>query len=405
MVDLSVKSEHSVSQSSPKSVTRLSEFLNFKIPWPAETEKQEVNSDKHPSKRSLSLTGVAPDTFFLKSNKNDISDMAVEQPSDNQSAAAARKDVDNQDLFRNVQTSEPAFSSSEQKTGEAFTGWEADFQSADSETEHVRYRSSEHVAGSSADSGIKFPDPESFQSSSADSGIKFQDPEPFHTSGPEVDLSAHFDSVFGPVANLKDEKPKEGQSVSPGFDKWDSNDTWNNLSSSEPNFSGGFDANFSTINEPQIDHSLGHAMDNSTADDLFQDFQFPTNNTDITKNKIANEEHRTMDEDLFEDWDDFTGSTNVQGPSINDKDFTYDEKSSERDLFSFDNKFEGDFGDFSQADFFSTPTSTLAEVNAILSETPAPTYVFCLHTILDHMFTITNIYFPLHLNCGLLNFQ
>lgn len=445
MVDLSEKTEHSVSQSSPKSLTRLSEFLNFKIPWTAETEKQETNSDKHSeeSKRSFSLTGVAPDTFFLKSNRNAISDMPIEQPSDNQTEAAARKDVaalDNQDLFRNVQSSEPAFSSSEHKAGEALSGWEADFQSADSETEHVRYRSSEHVADSSADSGIKFPDPESFQSSSDDSGMKFHDPESFQnssansgtkfqdpvqvhsSSGPEVDLSAHFDSVFGPATNLKNEKPKEGQSVSPGFNEWNSDDTWNNLSSSEPTFPGGFDANFSTSYEPQNDRTLGHSMDNSTTDDLFQDFQFQTNYTDMIKNEMTNEEHRTMDEDLFEDWDDFTGSTSVQVPSIdalpgvNDQDFTNDEKSSESDFFSFDNKIEGDFGGFSQANFFSTSTSNSnapTEVNANMSENPASMYVFCLPDIHDNMFTTTcwlltvhklicrNIYFPLHLNCGL----
>ncbi|KAL8552700.1 hypothetical protein ACS0TY_001403 [Phlomoides rotata] len=397
MVDLSEKSEQNVSQNSPKSLTRLSEFLNFKISWPAETEKQETSSDKHSedSKRSLSLTGVAPDAFFLNSNRNPISDIPIEQPSDRQTEAAARKDVaalENQDLFRNVQSSEPAFSSSEHKTGEALSGWEADFQSADSETEHSCYRSSEHVAGASADSGIKFPDPESFQtssadsgmkfqdpesfqSSSADSGIKFQDPEPFHSSsGPEVDLSIHFDSMFGPVANLKDEKPKESQAVSPAFDDCNSDDTWNNLSSSEPNFSGGFDANFSTSNEPQNDRTLGRTMDNSTTDDLFPDFQFQTNFTDMTKNESTNEDHRTMDEDLFEDWDDFIGSTSLQVPSKNDQDFSYDEKSSERDLFSFNNKFEGDFGGFSQANLFSTSTSTSnapTEVNAILSENPA----------------------------------
>lgn len=340
------------------------------MPWPAEAEKKETSfSDKHSeeSKRSSSLTGVAPDRFFLNTKRNVLSDMSVEQLSEHNVAA-----LDNQDLFQNVESSEPAVSSSKYKAGEALSEWEADFQSANSENQHGGYQSSEHVAGVSADSGSKFQDPETFHSS----------------TGLEVDLAAHIDSVFGPGENLNDEKPKDIPTVSPAFDDWNSDDMWNNLSSSEPNFSGGFDATVSTKNDPQNDHALEYSKDLSTTVDSFQDFQLQTNYTDMTENKTTNEEHRTMDEDLFEGWNDFTGSTSLQVPSqnawvgANDQVSTSDEKSSGRDLCSFDNKFEGgDFSNFSQPNLFSTSASNSnapAEVNAITSENPASNWCVCI---------------------------
>ncbi|KAI3465628.1 hypothetical protein Pfo_022291 [Paulownia fortunei] len=369
MVDPTNKSEQYQGQSSPKALTPLSGFLNFKIPWPAETEKQETSfSDKHSeeSKRSLTLTGVAPDKFFFKSKRNVLSDMSSEQPfMHNQIETADGKDVaavDYQNLFQNVQPSEPADSSSKHKTSEAFSEWEADFQSADSENQHGGYKSSEHFAGSSADPESKLQDPESFD----------------HSRGLEVDLAAHIDSVFGPGKDLNDGKPKDNPAGSPAFDDWNSDDVWNNLTSNDSHFSGGFDATVSTKNDPEDDHTLEYSKDSSA--DLFQDFQSQTNYTDMTENKTTNEEHKTMDEDLFDEWNDFTGSTSLEVPSQNaltGDDYqvsTSDQKSSEIELLSLDNKFEGDFGSFSQPNLFSTSSSNsnaLTEVNAIMSENPA----------------------------------
>ncbi|KAK6141174.1 hypothetical protein DH2020_025092 [Rehmannia glutinosa] len=360
MVDPTNESAQNLGQSSPKALTRLSDLLNFKIPWQAETEKQETSStDKlsEESKRSLSLTGVAPDKFFLKSKKN-VYDISIEQPfMHNQIVTADGKDVaavDYQNLFQNVQSSEPADSSSKHKTNEAFTGWEADFQSADSENQH-------HFAGSSVDSKNK-QDPKSFD----------------HSTGFEVNLAAHIDSVFGSGKDLNDGKPKDKPAVSPAFDDWNSDDVFNNLSSNTSQFSDGFNATVSTRNDPEDDHTLVSSKD-STAD-LFQDFQSQTNYTDTTENR-TNEEHKTMDEDFFEEWNDFAGSTSSQFPSQSawpGGDYqvsTSDQKSSEIDLFSLGNKFEGgDFGSFSQPDLFSTSNSNnnaLTEVNAIKSESPA----------------------------------
>lgn len=340
MVDPTSKSKQGKNQSSPEDLTPLSVFLNFKIPWPAETVNEEISSDKYleESKRLLILPGVAPDRFFLKPKSNGISDTAIEQPSDHKWAeAASSKDVaalGDQDLFQNVQSSKPAVSSSERKTSEARSGWEADFQFADTEDQLGVHTSPKHVTASSEGSETKFEDPESFQSS----------------SGLNADLAAHLDSVFGPGENLNDEKPKDSSSVPAAFGDWNSDDMWNNLTSSPPNLSDGFDA---TLNDQTLDHS----MDLSTSVDLFLDFQSQINYADMTKNKAMNEEHKVMDEDIFEDWNDFASSTSLQAPSqnawagSNDQVSTSEDKPSERDFFSFDDKLEGDKS--SERDLFS----------------------------------------------------
>lgn len=343
MVDPTSKSKQGKNQSSPQDFTPLSVFLNFKIQWPAETVNKEISSDKYleESKRSLILPGVAPDRFFLKSKSNGISDTAIEQTSVHKWAEAeiaSTKDVaalGDQDLFQNVQSSKPAFSSSEQRTREALSGWEADFQFADTENQLGGHTSSKHVTASSEGSETKFEDPESFQSSSR----------------LNVDLSAQLDSVFGPGENLNDGKPKDSSSIPAASDDWNSDDMWNNLTSSAPNLSDGFNA---TLNEQTLDLST----DLSTSVDLFQDFQSQTNYADMTKNITANEEHTTMDEDIFDDWNDFASSTSLQAPSqnvwagSNDQVSTSEDKPSEGDFFSFDNKLEGE-KKFSEGDLFS----------------------------------------------------
>ncbi|PIN21174.1 hypothetical protein CDL12_06134 [Handroanthus impetiginosus] len=370
MVNRSNKNEQDQGQSLPKALTPLSDYLNFKIAWPAETEKEEASfSEKFSdeSKRSLSLTGVAPDKFFLKSSRNILSDMSTEQLFvNNRIGTAGGKDdaaINNQNLFDNVQSSEPADSSSKRKTDDAFSGWEADFQSADSENQHVSYKSSDHFASFSTNSGFEFQDSKSFDNS----------------KGLEVDLSAHIDSVFGPQKDPTDVKPKDDPAVSAALDDWNSDDLWNNLSSNPSNSAGGLDSTVSSKNDPKHDHAIDYSKDLSTSVDLFQDFQLQTNYTDVTENKTTNEEPKSMDEDSFDEWNDFTGSTSLQVPSqdawtgSDHQVSTSDQKPSEIDLFSFvDNKFNGgDSSSFSQPDLFSTSmhnSNAPADVNNITSQ-------------------------------------
>ncbi|KAL6538211.1 hypothetical protein OROGR_012199 [Orobanche gracilis] len=353
MVDATKKSVQNQGYNSPKALIPLSDFLDFKIPWPAEIEMQETTfpeSKSDQSEVSMRLTGVAPDKFFLRSTKNVLSDMPNEQPfMHNQIGAADWKDVGYQNLFQNVQSSEPTDISSKQDANEVFSGWEADFQSADSENQHE------------------------FPAAPVDSGNKSKDQKLFDLStGLGVNLAAHIDSVFGSGKDLNDGKSKDNPTVSPAFDDWNSDDLWNNLSSNNT-------ITVSTKNDPEVDHILRYSKDSSF--ELFQDFHSQTNYTDKTDNNTMNEENETTDEDSFEDWNDFTGSTSLQFPSpdawagVDYQVSTSDNKSLEMDLFSFGNKSEkGDFASVSQPDLFAFSTSNsnaVTQVNAIVSEDPA----------------------------------
>ncbi|KAL1562379.1 hypothetical protein AAHA92_04965 [Salvia divinorum] len=321
-------------QSLPKDLTPLSAFLNFKIAWPAENVNEEIGSNKPLKEGKISsvLTGVAPDRFFLKSKSNGVS----EQPSDLKwTEADSTKDVaalGDQDLFQNVQSSKPPVSSSDHMTNRALSGWDADFQFADSENQLGGHMSSDHVVASSEGFNFKFEDPVSFQSSSS----------------LNVDLGAQLDSVFGPGENLNDGKGNDNASDPTAAGDWNSDDLWNNLGSSTPDVSGGFGATFSTMIDNQNDPTLGFSEDlSSSVDfDLFQDFQSPASHANITKNKSTNEEPTAMDEDAFEDWNDFACSTSLQAPPINvwarssDHVSTSENKPAEGDLFSFDSKLE-----------------------------------------------------------------
>ncbi|GER48221.1 dentin sialophospho protein [Striga asiatica] len=139
MVDQTQKREQNQGYNSPKSLTPLSKFLNFKISRPAKTEKQEIvlsEKNSEQNEGSLRLTVVAPDKFFLKSQKDILSDMSSGQPftgnrigtSDERKTVAA---FGHRNSLQNVESSEPADSSSK-----AFSEWEAEFQSADSENRH-----------------------------------------------------------------------------------------------------------------------------------------------------------------------------------------------------------------------------------------------------------------------------
>ncbi|KAL0405394.1 UNVERIFIED_CONTAM: hypothetical protein Slati_3853300 [Sesamum latifolium] len=156
---------------------------------------------------------------------------------------------------------------------------------------------------------------------------------------------------------IHDDKPKDIPAVTPAFD----DDMWNNLRSNDSRFAGGFDATISSMDAPKDDRALDSSKDLSAGADLFQDFQSQTNYTEMTENKTRNEDHEIINEDSFEEWNDFfTGSSSLQVPPQSagiGSDYqvpTSDQKSSEIDLLSLDNKFdEGNLGSFSQPNLSS----------------------------------------------------
>lgn len=165
-------------RSRSKDEISLSDLLNIKITLPAESEKTEqslTNGVPIRNTSSLNSVGVDLDNFFADLKRDSFLNSLEEQPvinkqSENMEMNAFSSQT-NISLFQNVQHSETVVTSSEVKNGGTFSGWEADFQSAENQQEGSR----------------------SF--------------DPF--VGSTVDLSAHMDSVFGHGKELEDEKPTD----------------------------------------------------------------------------------------------------------------------------------------------------------------------------------------------------
>ncbi|THG13562.1 hypothetical protein TEA_007825 [Camellia sinensis var. sinensis] len=166
-------------RSRSKDEISLSDLLNIKITLPAESKKTEqslTNGVPIQNTSSLNSVRVDLDNFFADSKRDAFFNSLEEQPVINRQSENMEMNAfatqTNISLFQNVQHSETAVTSSEVKNGSTFSGWEADFQSADSENQE---------------------------------GSRSFDP----FVGSTVDLSAHMDSVFGHGKELEDEKPKD----------------------------------------------------------------------------------------------------------------------------------------------------------------------------------------------------
>lgn len=117
-------------QSSLKDEIALSDFLNMELKWPDESKRLGMINEE----RSLTLVGV------------DLNDLVPEGSSDNTSSAYNEKPVTskkteiketalfhgqrNLNLFEETKSSQPMLRSNEGENDKAFSGWEAEFQSA-----------------------------------------------------------------------------------------------------------------------------------------------------------------------------------------------------------------------------------------------------------------------------------
>ncbi|KAI8006932.1 hypothetical protein LOK49_LG07G02609 [Camellia lanceoleosa] len=319
----------------PEDEIALSDLLNLEITWPAkpESEKTEhslTNSAQVQSKSSLNLAGVDLDNFFTESKRDFVSNALEEQPEINKQSENVEMNAfasqENFSLFQNVQHSETPVSASEVKHDDGFSGWKADFQSADSGNQHEGARSFDPFVGST------------------------------------VDLSAHMDSIFGPGKDVADEK-----------------------SASTPLALATNDDFLASSQADKVDETIkskdGITADNlynnsSTSIDWFPDDQWLTNSMIVPDNKTSSE-----DDDSFGVWNDFTSSTSAQNPSKNsftqhgNQIATTDEKTSDIIFPSSTNNFQAmDFGSFSQPDLssgsFSNQNGSF-EVNNTESGVPA----------------------------------
>ncbi|GLT96438.1 hypothetical protein SLE2022_140600 [Rubroshorea leprosula] len=268
--------ESSRGQNAPQDEIPLSELLNLEIRVQAEPEKLETSiSDKDyffPRKSSFNLAGRNVDSFVLEGKGNTLlatsEGQSARKPDINATGSDAFQDFRNLSLFENVQPSETALSSTttEDKSGDLFSGWEADFQSADSRTHHEGSKSLDPFADSSKDH------------------------------------SANLNSVFIPGRELFDQKDKE----------IDSSNT-NNY------FQGGIKSNASSCQAEQLDvtvdmkdgRKIEDAIDSSSMNvGWIQDGQQQTSNniTDDCKTMDA-------DDDSSDAWDDFKSPTGAEDAS------------------------------------------------------------------------------------------
>ncbi|OMO84821.1 hypothetical protein COLO4_21830 [Corchorus olitorius] len=235
----------------PREEFPLSDLLDLEIKWnDAEVEKFESSLRKN---NRLNLAGLDLDDDFLAERKGDSvpvaseGTLAVKNETDSTRTDAVQS-RENLSLFENVHGP---------KSSGSVSGWQADFQSADSKTD---------------------PDANSSQSFDA-------------FGGSSKDLSSQMDTVFGQGKNLFDGQEKDNQA----FSQSKTNDWFQ--ADMQGNSTSGVGIENTNIS------SSAHL-------DWVQGDQGQTVGSNAPGKKPTNDEDDN--DDSFDDWNDFEGSTNAQ---------------------------------------------------------------------------------------------
>ncbi|KAJ6686877.1 DENTIN SIALOPHOSPHOPROTEIN-RELATED [Salix purpurea] len=307
-------------QSTSRKEFPLSELLDLEIRWPSESERPETSvADKTPAQnlRTLNLGGVDLNNFFGEPKVDSVPALSQEQLTLNKQMDATGGNAvhghENLSLFENVQPSETIGGSDKDVSGDWSSGWEAEFQSASSGTQHRESKTSVPFVSSSS-----------------------------------VDLSAHMDSVFGPAKDVSEGKTNENATSSASSSFKD--DLWSIPGTGV----AGQDVLFKLDINDEGGGRRGTSNNSSMMNvELIQDNQWQTTTT-----TSKSDENKTNDEndDSFDAWNDFTGSS-VQMPSNNSVKqdmLPYVDQASEINLFGGSSISQDvDFGNISQPDFFS----------------------------------------------------
>ncbi|KAJ6390213.1 hypothetical protein OIU77_024434 [Salix suchowensis] len=307
-------------QSTSRKEFPLSELLDLEIRWPSESERPETSvADKTPAQnlRTLNLGGVDLNNFFGEPKVDSVPALSQEQLTLNKQMDSTGGNAvhghENLSLFENVQPSETIGGSDKDVSGDWSSGWEAEFQSASSGTQHRESKTSVPFVSSSS-----------------------------------VDLSAHMDSVFGPAKDVSEGKTNENATSSASSSFKD--DLWSIPGTGV----AGQDVLFKLDINDEGGGRRGTSNNSSMMNvELIQDNQWQTTTT-----TSKSDENKTNDEndDSFDAWNDFTGSS-VQMPSNNSVKqdmLPYVDQASEINLFGGSSISQDvDFGNISQPDFFS----------------------------------------------------
>ena len=338
-------------RSESKDEIPLSELLDLEIRCPSEAERTlSSNSDSVgvQAKSLLNLAGVDLDSFFnRRESESDVFEQNLasgRQVVDTASGSAFQAN-ESLSLFQNVQASEAATGSREDQSDDSFSGWEANFKSASSGPVNEESKSFDHskvdldaVSGSWKDSaGVKKND--EFNPSASTENHWFQVDRWTTTSDSEVPSQTGKPETSTDLNDTKKAESADGSS-SRNFD-WMQDDQWPG-SDNKPTAAvatdeadNSFDAwndftgSASTLDQSSITSSSKTGKSEITADlndtktaggnsssikdfSWMQDDQLPGSNNKTTDTMGTNEVADSLD-----DWNDFTGSANVQYSSSN----------------------------------------------------------------------------------------
>ncbi|XP_019162950.1 PREDICTED: uncharacterized protein LOC109159297 isoform X3 [Ipomoea nil] len=283
------KTEANRRHSTPKDNICLSELLDLKIRLFSvqQSEINDASKETQQGNSSLNYTGIDLDNFFCRPKCDNTS---CKQPATSypvESEIAKTVATPDYSLFQSVQSFQPAVTTSQNNKTDDFSGWEADFRSADSGTQSVS-KTSGPVFGSTVDS-------ESQVGNSNSSNA-------FVSSA--VDLSAEMDSIFGSSKDLSESKTRDESAAFDEVSNGSFDDLGNNATTEAFEQKGTFDRKVE-VNDSQQQNSVNTPI----IDDWFQDNQWPTNVVSAPNPNATN-----IDEDSFDDWNDFTSSSTVKDP-------------------------------------------------------------------------------------------
>ncbi|KAK6238580.1 hypothetical protein QUC31_004049 [Theobroma cacao] len=229
----------------PRQEFRLSDLLDLEIRWnDAEPESFESSLGKN---NHLNLAGLDLDDDFLAERKGD----SVSIPT--QGTLPLKEEIDSTGSEFQSRQNLSLFENQVSKSSGSVSGWQADFQSADSRTDH--------------------------------NAISSQSSDPF--VGSSKDLSAHVDMVSGQVNNLFDGKEDDNQSSS----------------KSQTNNSFRDDMQSNSTSGVRIDQAN---ISSSANVDWVQGDQ-----GQIIGNNTPNKRTPDDDDDSFDAWNDFKGSASA----------------------------------------------------------------------------------------------
>lgn len=322
-----VTANESSRRHAPKDEFPLSDLLSLEVRWSAESEivgPSVSNETLIQSKSSLNLAGVDLDNFFADGKRDAASSASEEQLVWNRQIGNTESNDfqvrEKLSLFDNIQPSETATRSIEDESGDSFSGWEANFQSADSGTPQEETKSLDPFVGN------------------------------------ESEISSHLDTFFGPAKDSSAGNANDNMVPSASMNSgWFQDDIWGN---SDLGVIGRTEQVEMTANVE--DGGLVETADNysSTNADWLQVDLGKTNSNKAPDNKTTAE-----DDDSLDSWNDFTSSTSALDPSNGSWNQTINNaapsvETSEIILFSSANNSQDmDFGRFSISDFLSVGAS------------------------------------------------